>query len=284
MRQRRFGCGVDTKSVNNPIGGSHRSADNLTCSKYISIIKIGRNGAICRQEVLMDFQDQVGKIVYCEVQKWGGKLSFGVEFLVFDRLLHSVRTSEECTRDMRRIRHPEYPANVMNDRTYSSIRLFHVNRPNEASLSDGQIWKCEVAKCYHDPSEALTRDGRRRIHFSLNASRLALDGENFLDEETSEMILLTQLPNRMCMHREKCAVHRRRYRIDAIKSIVYVPEGFRADSPTVVFGLPHYVPFDEFIGRQRRAYGDRQISKVLFPEEIPSAPDNLLQFLIKIAT
>lgn len=129
----------------------------------------------------MDFQERVGKSETRHVSSWSPKkgppiLGFGVEFKNFDPMLYNHRTKAEKER------------------------------------VEGDAWAVEVVKCYLNPGESRTKDGRRKIHFSVRAIERVVSVNERFDWENSVIEREYICGSNRDTVRDLCDLRRARYR------------------------------------------------------------------------
>ena len=170
----------------------------------------------------MNFEKEAGERITRYVAAVGntGKLNFGVEFLKFDSMLYEADRAAMTPEE--RDRADEFASwdmcdsyNVPRDepdRRFRSMRIYHVSGEAPGNLKVDDAWECEVVKCYLNPNETLTRDGRRRIHFTLRPIARNATEKREVDV-ARRMYIVTELCGRNVDRREtSCDISFKYYR------------------------------------------------------------------------
>lgn len=128
----------------------------------------------------MDFESEIGSNIELLVTTWKDpsdkqQLGFEADARDFDTLLFKARTPEQAARDERRMEQDQWdfvPTRPFGrrqvDPEYGSLRIFRLaDGVSLDPLVIGDKWLVKVISCSHNPKAPLTKDGRRKIRYSV---------------------------------------------------------------------------------------------------------------------
>lgn len=248
----------------------------------------------------MDFQEEVGKTLRLTVTSWTRKgtpdnsvpapvLGFGVKDEAIDQLLWRARTPEQKARDEKRMEAwmdldyvPTYVPSRRRevDPDYSTLRMYHISGKPTDELVEGDLWEVEVVKCYLNPNEARTKDGRKKIHYSVRPIERVEEVTRVYDPVNRTLQLRYHCGSNLRTEEVSCDVRRARYRVEEVNSIVetemIVPEKGKR-----FWGKTTLTPVAEIIAKKRQTIRGTLDTRPIYNDyyALPFAPKDLLEHM-----